>query len=58
MLRSRRSAPLALLAMLLAAASGAALVRAPSAAHAADACGGACAEPADSVEVTYLGVGG
>jgi hypothetical protein len=58
MLRSRSSAPLALLALLLAAACGAVLVRAPSAAHAADACGGACAEPADSVEVTYLGVGG
>ncbi len=58
MLRSRASAPLALLVLLLAAACGAALVRAPVAAHAAPACGGACAPPADSVEVTYLGVGG
>jgi hypothetical protein len=57
MSRSRRTAPLALLALLLAACA-AALVRAPSPAHAADACEGACAAPGDSVEVTYLGVGG
>lgn len=50
----RRSAPLALAVLLLAAATGAALPRSAPAAHPART----CAPCADSVEVTYLGVGG
>lgn len=50
----RRPAPLALAALLLAAAP-AALLRASSPAPAAAACAGACP---DSAELTYLGVGG